>query len=312
MRLERFRGPDLASVGAQARRAFGDDVMIVHTRIVGSARRPLIEVTAAAADEVQRFTARLTPGPLPTRGRTAAGPRPSVIALVGPTGAGKTTTVAKLAVHPIALGTLRAGMITLDTFRAGALEQLGMYAEVAGIPLEIAYDAADVAGALDRLQHCDVIIVDTPGRSPRTDRRRGDANARVAHWRTLLDAIAPDEVHLVLPATVRSDIATGVRDAFDADGNMPVTHLLLTKLDEVPDEAGVAELASAISLPARWVADGQEIPADLAVGAPRILRSLGVTAGDATQDAGSDERAPSATAGVAASVARVPSAVSGS
>jgi flagellar biosynthesis protein FlhF len=302
MRLERFRGPDLASVSKRARQSFGDDVMIVHTRIVGTDGTPMIEVTAADAGEVERFTARLTPGPLPTRRRTAAGVRPSIIALVGPTGAGKTTTVAKLAVHPLALGTLRVGLLTLDTFRAGALEQLGMYAEVAGIPLEIAYDAADVAGAMDRLQHCDAIIVDTPGRSPRTDRRHGDANARVAHWRTLLDAIAPDEVHLALPATVRADIAVGGRDAFDADGNMPVTHLLLTKLDEVPREAGVAELASAISLPARWVADGQEIPADLAVGAPRILKSLGVSIGTR------DEPRMAAAAAVPAS--RAPSPVS--
>ena len=311
MRLERFRGPDLASVSKRARQSFGDDVMIVHTRILGTAGAPMIEVTAADADAVQRFTTRLTPGPLPTRGRTAAGSRPSVIALVGPTGAGKTTTVAKLAVHPLALGTLRVGMITLDTFRAGALEQLGMYAEVAGIPLEIAYDAADVAAAMDRLQHCDAIIVDTPGRSPRS--RRVDAVDGAAHWRTLLDAIAPDEVHLALPATIRADIATGVREAFDADGEMPVTHLLLTKLDEVPQEAGVAELASAIALHARWVADGQEIPADLAVGAPRILKSLGVTVGtpDAGHAAREDAQVRAAAPAVGARASRVPSSVSG-
>jgi flagellar biosynthesis protein FlhF len=278
MRLETFRGPDLASVSAQARLALGDDVMIVHTRRVRSVGGSQIEVTAAPADEVERFTRRLTPGPLPTRSR-AAGSRPSVLALVGPTGAGKTTTVAKLAVHPQAMGTHRVGLLTLDTFRAGALEQLGMYAEVAGIALEIAYDAADVSAAMERLQGCDTIIVDTPGRSPRADRRRGDDATRAMHWRTLFDFIAPDEVHLALPATVRPDIAVGVRDAFDADGDVPVTHLLLTKLDEVPGEAGVADLAAALSLPARWVADGQEIPADLAAGAPRILKSLGMTGG---------------------------------
>ena len=132
MRLETFRGPDLGSVSAQARRALGDDVMIVHTRRVRTALGAQIEVTAAPAEEIERFTRRLTPGPLPTRSR-AAGSRPSVLALVGPTGAGKTTTVAKLAVHPQAMGTHRVGLLTLDTFRAGALEQLGMYAEVAGI-----------------------------------------------------------------------------------------------------------------------------------------------------------------------------------
>jgi flagellar biosynthesis protein FlhF len=290
MRLETFRGPDLATVSAGARRAFGDDVMIVRTRTLRTASGPLVEVTAGAAEDIEKFSRRLTPARMPLGGTHVRNPddRPYMVALVGPTGAGKTTTAAKLAVHPSAFGTVRVGLLTLDTYRAGALEQLGMYAEVAGIPLEIAYDAADMQAALGRLQGCDAIIVDTPGRSPRADRRRSDADVQGTHWRTLLDAIQPDEVHLALPATIRADIARGVHDAFDADGEVAATHMLLTKLDEVPEEAGVADLAAALGLPARWVADGQEIPADLAMGPARILRSLGTTVGSGKRQTGSD------------------------
>jgi flagellar biosynthesis protein FlhF len=107
-----------------------------------------------------------------------------------------------------------------------------------------------------------VVVVDTPGRGPRAQ--------DLDEWRALLDALAPDEVHLVMPATIRSDVAEAVRDAMDG-----ATHLALTKLDEVPNESGVADLASGLGLPVRWVADGQTIPADLAAGVPRLVRALG-------------------------------------
>src|SRR5687768_10633961 len=88
-----FRGADLASVSARAHAALGADVVILATRTL---RPGVIEVVAAEANDVARFERRLTPGPtLPERGG-----RPRVVALVGPTGAGKTTTAVKLAVHP--------------------------------------------------------------------------------------------------------------------------------------------------------------------------------------------------------------------
>ncbi|MBV9881218.1 MAG: hypothetical protein JO180_12015, partial [Gemmatirosa sp.] len=205
----------------------------------------------ASGEEIERFRARLTPAP----------ERPSVIAFVGPTGAGKTTTAIKSALHPEAFGDRRVGFITLDTYRAGAVAQLETYAQVAGLPLEVVYDAADVAPAMARLAHCDVVIVDTPGRGPKAG---GDAE-----WQALLDAIAPDETHLVMPATTRGDVAEAVRDAGAA------SHVLLTKLDEVPGESGVADLAARLDLPVRWIADGQAIPTDLAVGVPRLLQALG-------------------------------------
>jgi len=277
-----FRGPDLGAVSARARAELGDDALVLSTRTV---RPGLIEIVAADANDVARFERRLTaPAPAPA---DAEARRPLVIALVGPTGAGKTTSAVKLAVNRDAFPSLRSGQaphlkvgfITLDTFRAGAVAQLETYASVAGVPIEVAYDARDAAGALARLADRDVIIVDTPGRAARA------TNGDGADWRALLDALAPDEVHLVLPATVRHDVARHVRDTLEAPEKAPETgaawthgfptHLLLTKLDEVPGESGVAELASLVDLPVRWVCDGQEIPADLAAAVPRILRALG-------------------------------------
>lgn len=275
-----FRGPELAVVGARARRALGDDAVILGTRVLRAGGETIVEVLAAAASDVARFTRRITPAGAERRDPDAR--RPLVIALVGPTGAGKTTSAVKLALNAHAFGAQRVGLITLDTYRAGAVAQLETYAEVARLPMEVVYDAADVAGALGRLSRCDVVIVDTPGRGPRTS----DDDAP---WRALLAALAPDEVHLVIPATMRTELAEGLRDRLDAllaaqSDPRGVTHALLTKLDEVPDDDGVAALAAQLDLPVRWVAEGQDIPADLAPGAPRLLAALGRFASMMTTD----------------------------
>lgn len=263
MRLDTFRGSTWSSVFADARRAFGDDVMIVRTQTLrGGDGSTFIEVQATSALELDGFRRRVDARGPATPGPKGAGPR--VIALVGPTGAGKTTTIAKLAVHPEAFGGVRVGLISLDTYRAGALEQLQAYADIAGLPLEVVHDAADAAAARRRLGACDVILVDTPGRSPRVpsfDRA----------WRQVLETLAPTERHLVLPATMRLDLVDGVRETF---GLVACTHLLVTKCDEVPDDAGLAELALHVDLPVRWIADGQEVPSDLHVASARVLGSL--------------------------------------
>lgn len=277
-----FRGPELAVVGARARRELGDDAVILGTRVIRERGETIVEAIAAAAEDVERFVRRMTPRndersafsvQRDDAARTLNAERSTLIALVGPTGAGKTTSAIKLALNPHAFGARRVGLVTLDTYRAGAVAQLETYAEVARLPMEVVYDAADVPGALARLAHCDVVIVDTPGRGPRTS----DDDAP---WRALLASLAPDEIHLVIPATMRTELAERLRDRLDAllgatgADTCGVTHALLTKLDEADDD-GVATLAAQLDLPVRWVAEGQEIPADLAPGAPRLLAALG-------------------------------------
>jgi flagellar biosynthesis protein FlhF len=275
-----FRGRDMAVIAEQARRALGDDAVMLATRTTRQGAAVGIECVAASAAEVERFQ-RMLAGTLP---EPVAGEGTTVVAVVGPTGAGKTTTLAKLAVHPEAFGTRRVALATLDTYRAGAVAQLETYAHVAKLPLEVVYDVADAEQALARQRRADVLLVDTPGRGP-----RGVAGEPADAWRAALDALAPDEVHLVLPATIRPDVAEAMRERFDAQavaaGGRPISHLVLTKLDECPGEEGVTELAARLALPVRWVADGQEIPSDLAPGAPRLVRALGAFGGMPAEDA---------------------------
>jgi flagellar biosynthesis protein FlhF len=251
----------------EARRTLGDNAVVLHSHTVNDGLRPMIEVLATAPSEIRRFHQLLSTAPPAIGSRrlpNEARPRPFQIALVGPTGAGKTTTAAKLAVHAQAFGGRRVGFLALDTYRAGAVEQLQGYADAAELPLEIVYDATELAGARRRLAACEVIIIDTPGRG-----LQGKDRA----WRRLLREIGPSETHLVVPATMRIDLAVDLHREYTAAG---ATHALLTKLDEVPHDTTVAQLAGQLGLPIRWVTDGQNIPADLQPAGPLLLETLEV------------------------------------
>jgi flagellar biosynthesis protein FlhF len=266
MRFESFHGTDLRRVFDEARQALGDDAIIVRSHLTRESGHSRVEVIAARAADVERLRHQLTPAaPILQKavgGRGRFGPY--VVALVGPTGAGKTTTAAKLALHPEAFGEKRVGLLTLDTFRVGAIEQMQAFAEIAELELEVVYDEREAIGALKRLDDCDVVIVDTPGRGPRS---RDDS----ARWQALLAPLSPDEVHLVVPATIRTDVAMALRDVY---APCAPTHVLISKADEAPEDGGLAALAASLDLPSRWMTDGQAIPDDLR-SARRIITTLG-------------------------------------
>jgi flagellar biosynthesis protein FlhF len=266
MRFESFRGTDLRRVFDEAREMLGDDAIIVRSELKRSGGHTRVEVIAARAADIDQLRQRLSPA-APVLQKTLGGRGrfgPYVVALVGPTGAGKTTTAAKLALHPDAFGLNRVGLLTLDTFRVGAIEQMHAFAEIAELELEVVYDEREAIGALKRLDHCDVVIVDTPGRGPRSH----DDSAR---WQALLKPLSPDEVHLVVPATIRTDIAIGLRDVYAA---CAPTHMIISKADEAPGDGGLAALAASLDLPSRWMTDGQGIPDDLSA-ASRIITMMG-------------------------------------
>ena len=107
-------------------------------------------------------------------GRPADG-RPRTIALIGPTGVGKTTTIAKLAANFKLRHKLNVGLVTLDTYRIAAVEQLRTYANIIGLPLHVVVSPEELRSSLAKRRGCDVVLIDTAGRSQRDDPRLGQA-----------------------------------------------------------------------------------------------------------------------------------------
>lgn len=268
MRFETFRGPELGAVSAAVREAMGHDALVVGNRVVREGRRMLVEIVAVAAADVEAFRQRLEPGPIAPR--EERGGAPYVIALVGPAGSGKTTMAGRLAQLPSPTRG-RTGVISV---RADADRPGSPAGDPHGALFERLADSSDVPRALERLAECALLVVDTPA----LNRRDPAANRE---WVEAVERIDPNEVHLVLPAHMRVDVAVELRDRY---GRVGVTHVLLTKLDEVPGESGVVDLAFRVDLPSRWASDHPGRSGDLHPASTRILAALGVTLEAGTPD----------------------------
>ncbi len=271
MKIDRFDGPEVGGVLERARRSLGEDVFLLGTRFAEGRRAGRVEVFVATHDAVVELRSRLAGDRRPPDAVGALATRPRVMALVGPAGAGKTTSLMKLALHEDGFGGGEVGLLTLDTHRVGALDQLGEYAEVAGLPLEVLYHADESAEALRRLRGCSVVLADTPGRAP-----DGSDAAAGGEWISLLRALSPDEVHLVIPATVRARFARGALERWADCG---VTHILPSRLDELDgDPLPVIELIRELGLLPRWLAGGPGVPSGLELAGDRLLSALGIPA----------------------------------
>ncbi len=271
MPIRTLVGDDVGTLLRQAQTVIGPDALILHVRRVRGVDGLRFEVTAADPGSAARGVALPQSAPTTAMERIVP-PQPAtgplVIAVVGPTGAGKTTTIAKLAAHPRVFGSRRVGLLGLDTYRIGAVEQLRTYAAIGRLECDVAYGVDDLERARATLAACDVVLVDTAGRSPRHRQDR-------EFTEELLRRLAPAEVHLAIPAATAPHLAR----AMVKDIRSPVvTHLLVTKCDEASDECGVFDLSVDLKLPIRWATDGQEVPFDIrsaaeAVDAVRASRS---------------------------------------
>jgi len=174
-------------------------------------------------------------------------------ALIGPTGVGKTTTIAKLAANFRLKEKRRVGLITVDTYRIAAVEQLRTYADIIDLPMRVVSTPREMRECVDRMSHLDLILLDTAGRSPKDE-------IRLQELKAFLTEAAADEVHLVLscPAAARSLEQTAER--FAAVG---ATSLILTKLDEATGLGNVLPVLRSSGLPVSYLTDGQNVPDDI-------------------------------------------------
>jgi flagellar biosynthesis protein FlhF len=183
----------------------------------------------------------------------ARGPDKRVIALVGPTGVGKTTTIAKLAARAALVERRAVGIVTLDTYRVGGEEQIRAYADLIGVPLHLVADPARLAPTVASLRDLDRVYVDTAGRSPR------DAES-IEVLRAAFASVADLEVHLALAAGARPTL---IDDCARRYRSLGFERLLFTKLDEADDLSEVVRAPARIGRPVSFLTTGQRVPEDL-------------------------------------------------
>lgn len=190
--------------------------------------------------------------------------RPRTIALIGPTGVGKTTTIAKLAATFKLKQRLNVALITIDTYRIAAVDQLRTYADIIGLPLHIVNSPMQMAGAIERCHGYDVVLIDTAGRSPK------DAE-KLDQLRAFIDAARPHEVHLVLSSTASESVLIEAADRF---GAIRTDRVIFTKMDEAVNFGVVLNVIRRVNKKLSYITTGQEVPHDIERGEPRRLAEL--------------------------------------
>jgi flagellar biosynthesis protein FlhF len=191
------------------------------------------------------------------------GGRPLTIALVGPTGVGKTTTIAKLAAAYKLRHGKRVGLITSDTYRIAAVDQLRTYANIIGVPLKVVLTPDEMAQACESLGAMDVILIDTAGRSP------GDSE-RLEELRSFVHAARPHQTHLVLSSVLSEASLVRTVERFAV---LEPSQVIFTKLDEAANFGVLVSVARRLSARLSYVTTGQEVPDDIEPGrADRLAR----------------------------------------
>jgi flagellar biosynthesis protein FlhF len=176
-----------------------------------------------------------------------------LVALVGPTGVGKTTTIAKLAANFRLREKRRVGLITVDTYRIAAVEQLRTYADIIDLPMQVVSTPKEMRDAMHAMGEMDLVLMDTAGRSPKDE-------VKIQELKAFLTEAQADEVHLVLSSVTGAATLERTAERFAAVGT---THLVLTKLDEASALGNLLPLLRASGLPLSYLTNGQNVPDDI-------------------------------------------------
>jgi len=189
---------------------------------------------------------------------------PRIIALVGPTGVGKTTTTAKLAAMYALNRGNKVALITMDIFRVGAVEQLKTYSRIMGIPLEVASTPKELEKAVEKHSACDLIFIDTAGRSHK-DKEKLD------EMKNFLDNKIPIEVYLCLSATTKDRELEEILNRFKM---FQISKVVFTKIDESESFGNMVNILMKDNLQIAYFTTGQRVPEDIEVATSAKLADM--------------------------------------
>jgi len=179
---------------------------------------------------------------------------PRVYALVGPTGTGKTTTVAKLAAIHALKKVQRVGIISIDNYRVGGSEQIRRYAEIIGVPLCHVASVREAETARNAMADREIVLVDTTGRSPQDQ-------LAVSEMALMLREIRPDEVILTVESGILGERDERTKMSFGR--YFSIGRVIVTKLDEIPYIGAGVALSMSLNAPLAYITNGQEVPDDI-------------------------------------------------
>lgn len=179
----------------------------------------------------------------------------NLVFIVGPTGVGKTTTIAKLAANMTFLDGKSTALITLDTYRISAAEQLRTFADIMGIPISVVFTVAEMREAVNKYREKDIVFVDTAGRSPYNDEQMDELSQYV-------NIAQPDETILVMSVTTDSNDLIDIYHQFEDIG---IDKLIFTKLDETSTYGQMLNAIYEIKKPIAYLTTGQNVPDDIEI-----------------------------------------------
>jgi flagellar biosynthesis protein FlhF len=190
--------------------------------------------------------------------------KPNIITMIGPSGVGKTTTLAKLAALQTTRHKKRIALISIDNYSIAANEQLKTYARIIGVPLELALNVSELNRAIKKFSHKDLILIDTPGINPSDQNQMLELNSYLAKIPNL-------QTHLVVSATTKENDLIATTQAFQGIGSQ---RMLFTKLDESSTFGNIINVLIRTGLPFSFLSCGRKVPEDIEAGSVRKLVDL--------------------------------------